>query len=123
MCRTALGRATASLRQTSCCTSSTSNTVKRFADRKVSLPYKQFLGYEKGEDGFPKIVPEEAKIIRLIYSLFMEGKSLFPPEYSEDIKYLLSTYRKEDALVLLIRAFSYGIIVGKQQERARRKAG
>lgn len=48
---------------------------KRFADGKVSLPYKQFLGYEKGNDGFPKIVPEEAKIIRLIYSLFMEGKT------------------------------------------------
>lgn len=48
---------------------------KRFADGKVSLPYKQFLGYEKGEDGFPKIVPEEAEIIRLIYSLFMEGKT------------------------------------------------
>ncbi len=48
---------------------------KRFADGKVSLPYKQFLGYEKGEDGFPKIVPEEAKIVRLIYSLFMEGKT------------------------------------------------
>ncbi|WP_459482357.1 hypothetical protein [Clostridium saccharoperbutylacetonicum] len=29
---------------------------KRFADGKVSLPYKQFLGYEKGEDGLPKIV-------------------------------------------------------------------
>lgn len=48
---------------------------KRFADGKVSLPYKQFLRYEKGEDGFPKIVPEEAEIIRLIYSLFMEGKT------------------------------------------------
>lgn len=48
-------------------------------------------------------------------------KSLFPLEYSEDIKYLLSTYRKEGTLVLLIRAFSYGIIVGKQQDRARRK--
>lgn len=31
---------------------------KRFADGKVSLPYKHFLGYEKGEDGIPKIVPE-----------------------------------------------------------------
>ena len=37
---------------------------KRFADGKVSLPYKQFLGYEKGEDGFPKLIEEEAKIVR-----------------------------------------------------------
>lgn len=48
---------------------------KRFADGKVSLPYKQFLGYEKGEDGLPKIVESEAKTVRLIYKLFLEGKS------------------------------------------------
>lgn len=46
---------------------------KRFADGKVSLPYKQFLGYEKGEDGLPKIVESEAKIVRLIYKMFLEG--------------------------------------------------
>jgi len=48
---------------------------KRFADGKVSLPYKQFLGYEKGPDGFPKIVEEQAKTARLIYRLFLEGKT------------------------------------------------
>lgn len=35
---------------------------KRFADGKVSIPYKHFLGYKKGADGLPEIVPEEAKI-------------------------------------------------------------
>jgi len=48
---------------------------KRFSDGKVSLPYKQFLGYEKGEDNLPKIVESEAKIIREIYRLFLEGWS------------------------------------------------
>ncbi|MCX7903057.1 MAG: recombinase family protein [Caloramator sp.] len=48
---------------------------KRFADGKLSLPYKNFLGYTKGEDGYPKIVEEEAKIVRLIYKLFLEGKT------------------------------------------------
>ena len=48
---------------------------KRFADGKVTLPYKQFLGYEKGEDGLPKIVESEAKTIRLIYKLFLEGNT------------------------------------------------
>lgn len=48
---------------------------KRFADGKVSLPYKQFLGYEKGEDGLPKIFEKEATVIRLIYKLFLEGKT------------------------------------------------
>ncbi len=48
---------------------------KRFADGKVSLPYGQFLGYTKGEDGLPKIVESEAKTVRLIYRLFLEGKT------------------------------------------------
>ena len=46
---------------------------KRFADGKVSLPYKHFLGYRKGADGLPEIVPEEAEIVRSIYRWFMEG--------------------------------------------------
>lgn len=49
---------------------------KRFADGKVSLPYKRFLGYEKGEDGLPKIVEKEAKVVRLIYKLFLGGKTV-----------------------------------------------
>lgn len=48
---------------------------KRFADGKVSLPYKRFLGYEKGEDGLPSIVESEAQIIRMIYRMYMEGKT------------------------------------------------
>ena len=46
---------------------------KRFADGKVNLPYKNFLGYRKGADGFPEVEPEEAVIVRRIYSRFMEG--------------------------------------------------
>lgn len=49
---------------------------KRFADGKVSMPYKQFLGYRKGADGLPELVPEEAEIIRSIYRMFMDGKSV-----------------------------------------------
>ena len=46
---------------------------KRFADGKVSLPYKNFLGYRRGKDGKPQIVESEAKIVRKIYRLFLEG--------------------------------------------------
>ncbi len=46
---------------------------KRFQDGKVSLPYKQFLGYEKGPDGLPKVVEDQATIVRLIYRLFLDG--------------------------------------------------
>ena len=48
---------------------------KRFADGKVSLPYKRFLGYTKGPDGLPEIVPEEAAVVQLIYRLFLYDKS------------------------------------------------
>ena len=48
---------------------------KRFADGKVSLPYKRFLGYKKGPDGLPEIVESEAVVVRLIYKLFLEGKT------------------------------------------------
>ena len=50
---------------------------KRFSDGKVSLPYKHFLGYERGENkGDPPVVNEEqAKLVRRIYHLFMSGKT------------------------------------------------
>ena len=48
---------------------------KQFADGKVALPYKHFLGYQKGPDGLPQIVPEEAEIIRRIYSMFILGST------------------------------------------------
>lgn len=49
-------------------------SVRRgFANGKYHLPYKIFLGYQKGPDGLPEIVPDEARIIRWIYYLFLEG--------------------------------------------------
>lgn len=48
---------------------------KRFADGKVSMPYKHFLGYRKGENGEPEIVPEEAEIVRRIYGLLLKGQT------------------------------------------------
>ena len=44
-------------------------------DGKVHLPYKRFLGYEKGEDGRPAVVESEARVVKLIYGLFLEGKT------------------------------------------------
>ncbi|HPY84959.1 MAG TPA: recombinase family protein [Ruminococcus flavefaciens] len=50
---------------------------KRMVDGKVTMPYGRFLGYRKGEDGLPEIVPEEAEVVRLIYKSFMEGMSYY----------------------------------------------
>ena len=46
---------------------------KAFSDGRYSLPYKSFLGYKKGGDDLPEIVPEEAKIVRWIYYLYLIG--------------------------------------------------
>ena len=50
---------------------------KRFQDGKITLPYKHFLGYERGanKDAPPVVNPEQAVIIRKIYSLFIHGKT------------------------------------------------
>lgn len=42
----------------------------------VPFHYKNFLGYRKGEDGKPEIVPEEAETIRFIYESFLAGDSI-----------------------------------------------
>ncbi|MDE7243401.1 MAG: recombinase family protein, partial [Oscillospiraceae bacterium] len=42
----------------------------------VFFQYSKILGYCKGEDGQPKIVPEEAKTVRRIYYRYLEGASL-----------------------------------------------
>ena len=48
---------------------------KSFADGKVTMPYGKFLGYRKGKNGVPEIDEDEAKIVKLIYQMFWEGKS------------------------------------------------
>ena len=48
---------------------------KRFADGKLIMSFGNFLGYKRGEDGQPEIVEKEAKIVRLIYKMFLEGKT------------------------------------------------
>ena len=49
---------------------------KRMADGKVTIPYEHFLGYRKGADGLPEIVPEEAELVRRIYRMFIEGMAV-----------------------------------------------
>ncbi|WP_026765479.1 recombinase family protein [Selenomonas ruminantium] len=48
---------------------------KSFADGKARVPYKRFLGYDRGEDGNLVINPEQAKVVKLIYKLFLTGLS------------------------------------------------
>lgn len=60
---------------------SISNNVKlgkRFGYKsgRVPMQYGMILGYKKGEDGEPEIVPDEAKTVELIYTKFLDGYSM-----------------------------------------------
>ena len=48
---------------------------KSFSDGKVMMPYGSFLGYCRGSDGTPAIVPEEAEVVQGIYRRFLEGST------------------------------------------------
>ena len=50
---------------------------KAFADGKVSIGFKNFLGYDMGPKGEFVINPEQAKVVELIYRLFLEGCSAY----------------------------------------------
>lgn len=42
-----------------------------FKEGKVRYNYKYLLGYKKGEDGKPVIIPEEAEVIQLILNCIL----------------------------------------------------
>ena len=46
---------------------------KAFSDGKVHVAYSTFLGFEKGEGGKLKVNEKEAKTVRLIYRMFLDG--------------------------------------------------
>lgn len=43
---------------------------------KANIRYDNLYGYEKGEDGKPKIIPEQAEVVRRIYESYLAGQSL-----------------------------------------------
>ena len=49
--------------------------VRRFENGKMIVNHNKFMGYTKNENGDLVIVPEEAKIVRLIFRLYLEGYS------------------------------------------------
>ena len=47
-----------------------------FKNGNVPIKYSTLLGYKKGADGMPEIVPEEAEIVKEIYRSYLDGMSL-----------------------------------------------
>ena len=70
---------------------------------KTIIQYKRLYAYEKGEDGKPKIIPEQADVVRSIYDQYLTGASLrmikdrleaeHIPNVSEESQWTLSAIR------------------------------
>ena len=50
---------------------------KRFSDGRHSVAYNSFLGYDKGEEGKLVVNKKQAETIKLIYKMYLLGKSLY----------------------------------------------
>lgn len=49
---------------------------KNFENGKPIYQYKKLLGYKKGEDGMPEIVPKEAEVVERIYNMYLSGDTI-----------------------------------------------
>lgn len=49
---------------------------QQFKNGNVTFQYSRLLGYEKGEDGQPVIVPEQAEIVKRIFRSYIGGASV-----------------------------------------------
>ncbi len=47
-----------------------------FKSGNVPIQYKKLLGYKKGENDLPEIIPEEAEIVKEIFRSYLDGMSL-----------------------------------------------
>ena len=48
---------------------------KKFEEGSPIFQYKKLLGYRKGADGKPEIVPEEAEVVERIYTMYLAGST------------------------------------------------
>ena len=75
---------------------------KRLSDGKVSVAYKHFLGFKKGKDGKLEVIPEEAEVVRFIYSEFIKGSSYKQIAESLMNKGVLSPMKKKNWAVTTV---------------------
>ena len=68
---------------------------KAYREGKVQFQYQNLLGYRKGADGKPEIVPEEAETVRLIYKLFLDGYSMTNIKKTLESKGILTAKSKK----------------------------
>lgn len=68
---------------------------KRFADGKVCVPFKHFLGYDRGHDGNLILNEKEAVIVKKIYSMFLQGMTPYGIASQLTADGILSPAKKE----------------------------
>ena len=71
---------------------------------KFSFRYTNFLGYRKGADGQPEIIPEEADAIRMMFQNYLNGDSLLKiKEALESKGFPTATGKKEWTTQAILR--------------------
>ncbi|MCB6365028.1 recombinase family protein [Intestinibacillus massiliensis] len=107
---------------------------RRMESGKTLLNHTQFLGYTKGEDGELQIIPEEAKIVRKIFDLYLQGNGVRKiKRYLEDYRIKTVTGKAEwststiDRMlsnekyigqVLMQKTYTPDFLTGKQKKNA-----
>lgn len=79
--------------------------ARKYENGVVIVNHKKFLGYTKDEDGELVIVPEQAKLVRRIYRLYMEGlstKQIADTFMAEGIKTVTGNDRWHDTVIAKI---------------------
>lgn len=71
---------------------------KNFEDGKPIFMYKRLLGYQKGKDGEPEIVPQEAEIVERIFAMYLSGMTV-------DV---ISRQLQSEHIVIPSKKFSFG---------------
>lgn len=77
---------------------------KRFADGKAIIPYKNLLGYKRGEGDSLVIDETQAPTVRLIYRLFLDGKAITEIKHILETKGALTSRGKKTWAVSTIRS-------------------
>jgi len=85
---------------------------------KANIQYKRLYAYEKGEDGKPRIIPEQAEVVRDIYDRFLAGQSLRMIKDSLEAKGILAVGGGTEWSIAVIRGILQNdcAIIGLNQQ-------
>lgn len=70
---------------------------------KVTMQYKRLYAYERGEDGNPNIIPEQAEIVRRIYHQYLTGASFRMIAASLEADHVLNAAGKPQWTITAVR--------------------